>query len=85
MDPLTQTPAGNAFDDGEHWDALYTIAFDLTAPLARRAAAVRKMDELTGCSESAGFDDDQTLVDDFLAGMLRDCGVTPENFDRHTP
>jgi hypothetical protein len=71
---LASPVAGNAYSDHDLWRELYRIALNVSNPIEVRARAVRKMDELTGCPESAGKDDNTAVVD-FCTGMAEQCGV----------
>lgn len=69
---------GNAYADYDLWQETYHIACNLDNPIAIRAAAIRKMDEITGEPESKPFDGrDADLVENFIVGILRDCEITP--------
>jgi hypothetical protein len=70
---------GNAYSDHNLWQETYAYALARSVPLADRAAAIRKMDEITGCNESEGRDD-ETLVKEFVEGIFRDCGVSEVEF-----
>lgn len=69
---LASPIAGNAHSDHDLWQELYHIALNVDNPMHIRAAAVRKMDELTGCHESAGRDD-LTAVLEFCHTMAEQC------------
>lgn len=71
---LATAPVGNAYSDHDLWQDLYGIASDPALPLATRARAVRKMDEVTGVPESKG-QDDVALMTRYIAEMKEHCGV----------
>lgn len=76
---LATTAIGNAYSDHGLWQETYAYALATTVPIPDRAAAIRKMDEITGCPESEGKDD-ETLVKEFVESMLKECGVSETMF-----
>lgn len=71
---LATEPYGNAYSDHNLWSEVYRIALNTDNPIPVRAAAIRKMDEITGCDETAG-QNDETAVASFVDDMMSDCGV----------
>ena len=72
---LASPIAGNAYHDHDLWQEVYHVALNVSNPMSVRAAAVRKMDEITGCNECAGKNDDRALVLEFCAQMAEQCEV----------